>query len=791
MRVRAAGPAPAEEERVERGTLAALVALGLGAVQPAWASPGAASGAAGPDSVGNVDALIVTARKRAEPVSRAPVSMTVFDAGALDAYHIEAFNDYAPKSSNLSFTYGAGPTGISAARTVAIRGVTGQNLMGTAGATGFYIDDTPVPDSVDPRLLDIDNVEVLKGPQGTLYGEGSLGGAVRVITRSPDPVRGSLRVGADVGLTSHGGGIDRGASLIGNLVVAPGRSALRLVMFYSHDAGYLTRTFPDPASPAASDPFAAASRRRVGDQGAVTAYGGSLSGRLDLTERLGARLRIMGQVQRDHGFQAAPAPLPGFEPVYTLDRAFDVQPTASDLWVLPSLDLRYRGQGFSVVNSTSYFYRRTRDVEDSTYGTQQILASVYGVTGLEPQPFMWIGKHALHQLTSETRLTFDPVHRMSGSLGVFYSDSRSRFSIPPTMADGLPAATVDNHVVGPWPDDLLWRQESPGAQQDVSLFGELYYQLLDPLTVTVGGRRYWLRQTTDFTADGFLDFGVFPSNPQHNRESGFDPKFGITYQPRDEVMVYASASKGFRAGGAQPFAPFCAVGAIKVDDITHVRSDSLWSYEGGAKVQLARPGVLVSVAGFHIDWDDIQQQVALPCGAYFDINGKTARVDGAEVDASGRLTRNLQFRLGLGYEHTRIVDPGALADVGLQAGAPILGVPSFTATAGLSYSRPLSGGGQAFASIDYSYAGDSRSLLNGGGGALAIRRSYALVNARLGVAWRSGELALNLRNLTNARPNLGDIGYVGYAQYGQGGEILPQVATLQPMTAVMQFRRTF
>ncbi len=126
-----------------------------------------------------LDTVVVTARKRDESLAEVPISVTVFTAQTLEAYNIQSFDDYATKTPNISFAYGGGPTGIADARTVAIRGITGQNLFGTAGATGFYIDDTPMPGSVDPRVLDIDNIEVLKGPQGTLYGESSLGGNVR------------------------------------------------------------------------------------------------------------------------------------------------------------------------------------------------------------------------------------------------------------------------------------------------------------------------------------------------------------------------------------------------------------------------------------------------------------------------------------------------------------------------------------------------------------------------------------------------------------------------------------
>ncbi len=109
-----------------------------------------------------LDVVVVSARKRSEPEISVPAAITTFTAEALDNFGIRSFTDYAAMTPNLSFSYGGGPTGIASARTVAIRGIAGQNLVGTAGATSLYIDDTPVPVSVDPRVLDIHDIEVLK-----------------------------------------------------------------------------------------------------------------------------------------------------------------------------------------------------------------------------------------------------------------------------------------------------------------------------------------------------------------------------------------------------------------------------------------------------------------------------------------------------------------------------------------------------------------------------------------------------------------------------------------------------
>jgi iron complex outermembrane recepter protein len=776
-----------------RTSYARLLALSAGfgiAVHAGDASAADAAASAGSDS-DTLETITVSARKRDESLAKVPVSITVFTSESLENYNIQSFTDYATKTPNVSFSYGGGPTGIADARTVAIRGITGQNLFGTAGATGFYIDDTPVPGSVDPRVLDIDNIEVLKGPQGTLFGESSLGGNGRLITKKPNLEKNEFSFMTQAGLTSGGGSADGGADIIGNLVLVPDKLALRTVLFFNHDAGYLTRTFPAPTSPAVTDPFLSVPRTSVGNQGAVSTFGGSLAALLRITENFDATLRVMFQNTTDHGFPATFAPLPAFTPDYTLDRAFDVQPRATDVWALPSLDLKYTGQGWSFISSTSFFYRHTRDIEDSTYGTQQILAGYYQVSGLPNQPYLWDGEHFHDQITEEMRVSFDPVYNLSGTIGAFYSRTHTKFYIPPTYATGLVAATTNNTVVGPWPNDEIWTQTNPAIQKDTSVFGELYYKFLDKFTLTAGARHYWLSQETDFTADGFMNFGATPSNPEHNSQSGTDPKVGISYQATDEAMVYASASKGFRAGGAQAYAPFCSLPNLPVSDITQLKSDTLWSYEVGTKVQLPHPGLLVSAAAFHIDWKNLQQQVALPCGYYFDINGDTATINGGEVEIAGHLSRALQVRFGAGYEHTKITDPGALSIVGVNVGSRILGTPAWNVTLGGVYTQPLTSSIEGFVSADYSYTGDSQALLNGGGGAGSTRPSYSLVNLRFGIDHEKSEVSLNFHNLTNAKPNLGDIGYVGYAQYNAAGSVIPQVATLQPLTVILQYKQSF
>ena len=742
----------------------------------------------------SLQTVIVTAQRQAQSAARVPLSLTVFTAQTLQNFNIQSFNDYATKTPNLSFTYGAGATGVADARTVSIRGITGQNLGGTNGATAFYIDDTPVPASIDPRVLDISNIEVLKGPQGTLFGEGSLGGNVRLITNQPDLRKNGGSYMVQAGVTSGGGSPDGGANLIANLVVSPDRLAVRTVLFFNHDAGYLTRTFPtDPTSPGTGNPFLDVPRTSVNDQGADTTFGGSISALLKMSENFDATLRFMMQRTGDNGFQATSAPLPAFTPIYTVDRAFDAQSHANDSWALPSLQLSYHQGDWKVTSSTSYFYRNTQDVEDSTYGTEQILQGYYGVCCLAPQPYLWKGEHYTNQVTEELRASFAPVHDFSGTFGVYYSKSRNLFSIPPISATGLVAATANNTVVGPWPNDILWFSDGYLSQRDTSIYGQFYYTFLRKFTLTLGARQYWLAQRANSDAGGFQEFKVLRiTAPTSNSQSGVNPKVALSYQATANTMLYASASEGFRAGSTRgPVSLICSEPGLTSSDIQNLRDDTLWSYEAGAKVQVPNPGLLVSVDGFHIDWNNPQQEIGLPCGSYFQINGKKATVDGAELDISGHLAPGLTVRVGAGYEKTDVTEPGALLFGGVKPGSRLPGVPEFNATVGAVYTREFTDRIDGFVSADYSYTGNSVAAVVSGGGSEATRPGYSLANLRLGVDVGASEIALNVHNLTNAKPNLGDIGYVGYAEFDTSGQVIPNVATLPTTTVVLEYRRSF
>jgi len=622
--------------------------------------------AALPTDTDDVKVVVVDARKRNERITDVPATVISFSALDLRDYGIVSFTDYATKTSNLSFAYGNGATAgdpataISNARTVAIRGVAG------ARTTGFYMDDTPLPGAVDVRIIDLQDIEVLKGPQGTLYGEGSLGGNIKLVTRAPNLVTGDARIALSAGHTQDGGApLNGSVEAAGNIVLAPDTLAVRIVGYSDSNAGYLSRNYLSNLN----DPNSA--RISVDNQGAEKSSGASITALLRISQDLDLSLRLLHQELSYNGFPAAYAPLPEFMPVDLLDHTANIQPAATDNWTLPSFTLVWHASGWTVTSSTSEFTRKTSDLEDSTEGTAQ-----YWETTV-PQGFAWSSHHNDRQFSHETRLTIDPVGKWSGTVGLFYSRDTGTFSIDPLHG-----------LLGPAPgvSSLLWQQTDINTRRDMALFGELYYQLADTVALTVGDRRYWMAQS-DNQSFAILDTAVHSETG--NSESGHSPRLALSWKPSLQALAYASAAQGFRAGGSQfSVAGFgCDASLAEIgqtaESITKIQPDKVTSYEVGGKLDFPEPGLLLSGALFRIDWDHIQQPIFLPsCGFYVQGNAGAARINGAEMELDGRINSNLKMRFGLGYEDARITSQGA---TGQQVGSRIYQTPEWTANLGAVY----------------------------------------------------------------------------------------------------------
>ena len=252
---------------------------------------------------GELEEITVTAEKRAESQQNVPLSMTTFGTVALQEKAIYNFFDYATKVPNLAFA----PTGdgVSTARTISIRGVAGDNV------TSYYIDDTPLPDSIDPRILDIDHIEVLRGPQGTLYGARSMGGLVRTVTKDPDLNNFTAVVHGGISDTARTNTDNYVGDAVVNIPLVQDTAALRLSAFYDYEAGYFKRSFctnPAAAIALTCTPLATTGITTVNNVGATNTSGFAATLTVKVGDSVTITPRFMMQHEGYNGFPMADYP---------------------------------------------------------------------------------------------------------------------------------------------------------------------------------------------------------------------------------------------------------------------------------------------------------------------------------------------------------------------------------------------------------------------------------------------------------------------------------------------------
>ncbi len=747
-----------------------LMASGTGALQLpiAWADTT-------PDSE-DLGEVVVTARRQSESALKVPESITVFDSSTLSKLDIRSFDDFATMVPNLSFAYGNGGGGNGAslgyggARVIAIRGISG------GGTTGFYLDDTPVPATIDPQVVDLQRIEVLKGPQGTLYGEGSMGGNVRLVTNEPSFTP-ELKVTASAGNTDHAATPDGRTVLVGNMPLIDDLVAVRAVGFIDHEGGFVTRQFPVGVGRYQSED----------NQGATLQYGGSISFLVKAMDDLTILPRIMVQATGSHGLPSVFAPLPQFDvESFTLSQPTDIQEGYSDKWYLPSVELKYTIGGWDLVSSTSYFHRSLFNVEDGTEGTSEAMVALGVPTSVWSGGVAWPEFQNNSNVYQELRAAWagnDFVHTI---FGAYYSNEIQHwengspsFEFPKLVTDGL------------YPTSLYWDQPIDSGLLDRSLYGEAYFKA-SGFELTLGGRYYWLNETFFSSSNGFLAGGFLPGPIEHTSQDGFNPKATLSYTVPGGPLVYATAAKGFRAGGPNtPIESACDPGlaqlGVTAGQLTQYHSDSLWNYEVGAKGRVG--GMSLTGALFEMKWSQIQQNLAIPvCFLPVISNAGAARIRGAELEASGRPFEGLEFRLGAGYQDPRITEAGLSPE--LPVGARVQNVPYFTVSANATYTHPLTTTIDGFLSTDYSYAGNSVSGTTTalfGAGPLT-RAGYGIWNARIGSRWDTKQLSLYLRNITNSTANLGDINPIAFAPTNPTtGQPLPRVAVERPFQIGLEF----
>ena len=731
--------------------------------------------------------VIVTAERRSENLQTVPTSITVLNMEQLEYRNVVSFIDYATMVPNLAFGYSG--VGYANARTISIRGVAG------AFTTGFYIDDTPLPDTIDPRIVDIDRIEVLRGPQGTLYGARSEGGTVRLITQQPEINDFNARLHTGISDTWNTDQPNRYADGALNVPLVTDHLALRVVALLDYEAGFFQRVFP------AVPPFGTTLDKvdNVADSevsGFSTSLLWKVSDALTVTPRFLYQQNLYnGFPYSDHTvYQVPPPAVPptnlDLEPNnFVQKRLYDVPEGGHDRWYLESLTANYHTDYGDFVSSTSYFERDLLETEDASDYNYQIFGAPFETPITQGT--------TVHEFVQELRFASHLTGVWQYVLGLYYESTTGEPAYdPPAIAPGLNeyfggTPTMPAPGLNPLNPDEITAYWVHTKQYEPAAYGQIFYQLTNRLKLIGGARVYQNTTTSESWQEGIVDGGPRITDlPETVKQSSVNPKAAIEFQITPEEMVYASASKGFRPGGVSPSVPLAfgcgeslAALGVTVEQARQYKSDSLWSYEIGEKSSWLDQRLTVNAAAFYIDWNNLQQSILLSCGFGYTGNVGAAKSEGGELEVRARPLQSLDVSAGVGYTHAVVTESSGTSPQ--QPGDPIYQVPDWTANITATQTQPLTGGLKLVSNVSYGYVDHSYSA-NNNPFAPRVRPKYGLLDSRFALEFSRYQVALYGKNLQNTHANLSDNASIAAEVVGR-----PRIVTNQPRTIGLDFVAKF
>ena len=767
--------------------LAAAISLAL-----VCALPGGRHGitlAADSDDL-QLDEVVVTARKRTENLRDVPVSIGVIDGAAIGSLRVQDLEDITRVLPGISFTsHQNGPAG-QGQDNITIRGI--SSTVGNP-TVGIYIDEVPLititgyEGDAEPKLVDINRVEVLRGPQGTLYGASSEGGTVRFITPTPDSHDFSGWVREDLSDTDHGG-FNYDTKGVLNIPVISDVFALRISADYGKDAGYINRYALDGSIAEGNATAGGLLRTHTNPDGNQSI---SIKGLYTPGDDLSVTPSVLYQ-RYTTSDTAAYIPAVG-----RFDTFAPVPGSDTDAMLLPSLTVK-KGFGFADFTSiTSYLDRRVQRQSDGTFfnsaaiaefvldtvGTAPYTTNQHGndyILGNIPSPVEFTD--SFNTWTQEFRLQSpDDKARVRWVAGAFVADQQWEhldYETAPGFSQAfqnlygynIDADPILNPSIGTpqynpnfWANDLVWTVHDHNDVKQYALFGQIDADLLPSLHASIGERYVWAEEKFDETGAGFFDFGGGGTQgtpyTSSARFSTSTPKGTLTYDVTDDTSVYASAGKGFRLGGATTpnTNASCVAGLAQLGIVSAPTSygpDQLWSYELGTKNILFEKTLSVNADVYYISWKNIQQTITIPiCGGAFNANVGDAAAIGGELEVRYKPTflRGLTLSANAGAEHAYITSSSNT--VTAQVGEDILYTPEETANLTANYSWSLTDATTAFVLADYEYTGRSYGSFIVSTPAAPnpsyINPSYSVVNLNVGVNLGMFELSVYAKNLLN------------------------------------------
>jgi iron complex outermembrane receptor protein len=732
-----------------------IVALGLSFLSGMFAQVGIAQQSH--SDAPQLEEIIVTAEKRESTVQTTPISLTAVSGQDIRDRGLTDLGDLVQSVPGVSIrTSGPGMTEFE------MRGV--ASTGGNSPTVGFYYDDTSLtaPSAsnegkivISPALYDLNRIEVLRGPQGTLYGSGSMGGTIKVVPNAPNPDAFDASAEVVFGDTDHGG-FNHAENAMVNLPFGGGVAAVRIVGSYSHDAGWIDRVviapgeFPPANGNTRGNVLAAPVAADYHDANDVERSTIRLSAVIKPIDGLSISPSFFYQKLRAGGLPYIDS-VPGTDAHY---QPFDIPENYSDEFKLSSLNITYTTPILELTSITSYWSRN----EPLTQDTSESWTTGLGLTGYTPaQGGLGVSQaieyNPSHQTTEELRISSVGDSNPKWLVGYYYEDFHSSWDIVFPSQNGAALYGSNN----------LFSYFSPMPIYQQSVFGEVTYNITDPWAITLGARRYRYNAPVSLDQYGALTDTVVTRTSE--KDQGITPKASMSYQFTKDLMVYATAAKGFRPGGGTgpvpTSGPLTCEAQLQqeygstgfVNGPTSFKSDNIWSYEVGEKLRLVDNRVTVNGSLYFEKWSGVQQTNALSsCGYVYTANAGNAHVRGGELEIQAIVVPELTVSGNVGYTHAALVS-STLINAGFNPGTAIQDVPQWTSSASIAYRHSLTDQLALTARADNTYVGsrtDETYSIN-------ELPSYHLTNIRAGLDGGRWSAILFVNNVADKRALLSNI----------------------------------
>ena len=642
-----------------------------------------------------LEEIIVTASKRGEQdLQTVPVTITAFSSESLQHRGLNNIEDIS------QFTAGMEVQKQAPGRTqVIIRGVTLGAVSSiepqNRSTTGIYLNDVAFDQNgqnPDPDLFDLERVEVLKGPQGSLFGSSAMAGAVRYITKRPELNRASGRISGDYSNTEDGGDNYAIRGVV-NIPLVNDKLAARVMAYHVDNDGWI-------------DNIVTGNTNINTDKSS----GARLSLLWQPTESFDAHWMLQYQdMAVGHGPSANSGDSPVYGPGPTSLSDYQTQAFAEASWddefLLSTLELNWDFDWGTLTSVTGWV---DREFQRSIPSTMYELGVNFFATEFDNPAFVdpWFSD----KITQELRVATGFGDKVSLTAGAYYSDGEVQYGTY-ASADGwddfvLNAFAIPADFLGCAPEfpDHAFCGFQNNKERQIALFGEVDFSLSERVTLTAGGRWFDYEQKFFEPYGGFFNGGPTEKRQTIN-EDGFNPKLALSIQASEQLLLFASAAKGFRLGGVDdPLPDLCDadLAAIGLTNYTgSYDSDSLWTYEAGAKSTLNEGRVVLNGSVFFTEWDDIQTTNFLDCGFKITQNASKQEIVGLEVATSFALTEGLQLQLNGSYTDSELTADAPAAGGTKGDRAPY--VPRFTFNGAIDYQRDLSSTIQGFVLVSASY----------------------------------------------------------------------------------------